>query len=177
MIVIVEGARATGKTYLIERLQKEWSERATIVKQVRGEDPTSDLLAAWSRQLDPSHLYLWDRAHLTEYVMSTLLKRRSESSLHVDTVLLSSWLRQPGTLTIVLFGDPALIRRRLRKRQEADRKQDVPNLAAAFEQWRYVCKTFLPMGGPYMISNPKPTKESYDQMVEAAIENVKRLHT
>ena len=99
MIVILEGPRGTGKTTLCAELVRRLNDDglpAEVHKGQRVGDPIEGMLSTLSEKFSTDRIWVVDRFHLTEWVMSIHLQRRDFVELtrdirHIDTLLDQAW--------------------------------------------------------------------------------------
>lgn len=141
-ILILEGPRCAGKSYIAEFLSSKrgWDH----VKVQRGSDPLDDQINMLGDALDRTDNVVIDRFHLTEYVMSLFLRRRPLAELEIQASFINfelKYLREQFDLDLFVFNpSPLVIEKRLLLRPP-DRKADMPP-GIAHLVWNSVANKF-----------------------------------
>lgn len=147
MIIIIEGPRGSGKTSFVlaaEAVCYVLVPQYEVIKYKaeRGEDPFADMKAEFITQgLDQSSIYIWDRALVTEYVMSNYLKRQPHKVLYDHTKELFDILDSAGAITIQLDPTPEELTKRLAIRNDG-RPYDMGSIEESLAEWRNAHRAF-----------------------------------
>lgn len=136
-VFVVEGPRGAGKTTFCNELihgAQLIGMTAEIWKAQRDEtndpnmSPVIGMRNTFAKQLaneDPDHVYIWDRCHLTEFVMSTHLNRVWPPILYENTIQISQFLKANGIPCLLLMAEDEVILRRVNARTDG-RTMDMP---------------------------------------------------
>lgn len=144
MIIVVDGPRGCGKSSLINYLVEISDGFVRLFKAERSENPFLSMLDSIELFTnDDNIVWIIDRFHLTEYVMSSLLDRGDHETLLKQAKQIHSLLDQHKALVIYLDANDESIRNRLVQR-EGNRQLDVPDLIDALAFWQKVIKEHFP---------------------------------
>lgn len=135
MIIIVDGMRGSGKTTLVTEIVKRLVDREINAVQWKAErtdagSPYDGMMNSIQEfDADPFKVFVLDRFHLTEYVMSTYLQRVPLQELLTTTTVLDSRLSVRHAKCVILDASYDTIDNRMALR-EGTRKLDMPVLNA-----------------------------------------------
>lgn len=121
MIVILEGPRGTGKTTLCSELVnrlKEVGLPAELHKGQRVGDPIEGMISTIHEKFTEDKIWIVDRFHLTEWVMSIHLERRDFVELTRDIRCIDIHLQQVGALGVILDAPDTVIADRVTRRND-----------------------------------------------------------
>lgn len=149
MIVILEGPRGTGKTTLclelVSRLQA-LGLPAELHKGQRIGDPIEGMISTIREKFTEDKIWIVDRFHLTEWVMSIHLERRDFVELTKDIRCIDIYLHQAGALGVILDAPDVVIADRVVRRNDGrgfemplERSRKLWEAAAALSGFMSVC--------------------------------------
>lgn len=134
-MLILEGMRGSGKTTACLKILEKFKSAgvdAEIFKgtRIEGVSPNEGMLAT-IKEMDsnPLKVYILDRFHLTEYVMSSYLQRRDSVELLIQTKKLDLMLRDRSAKCVIFDATYDTIDLRMAER-DGTRKLDMPVLNA-----------------------------------------------
>lgn len=135
MLLIIEGMRGSGKTTLCQQLLDDCLKAGLKAEKFKGErsdteSPFDGMLKAIKQfDLNPDTVFILDRFHLTEYVMSTYLQRVETITLLTQIKTLDAYLSARSAKCVILDASYDTIDNRMSLRDER-RKLDMPVLNA-----------------------------------------------
>lgn len=122
-MIVVEGPRGSGKTTLVAQLVPAL-QAAGVNAIARKESrtavpPTHAMLELIDMVLEtPDTLFVFDRFHLTELVMSFMLHRRPIRDLVGETVMIDSALDALAAHRVLLLANPEILDQRVQQRAD-----------------------------------------------------------
>lgn len=143
MIAIFEGPQAAGKTTLIHSISAELLARdvpSEIWKVPRGSFPIRDMKETLAeRKLDESKVWLVDRFHMSEWVISYATKRvwnSDEEWQEYEAFLkeIDNEMKELGTMIIFVMVSPHVARKRL---DDLGKDDVVGGVEEADRYWRW----------------------------------------
>lgn len=150
-IIIIEGRRGVGKTTMCSELHGKLTSMgidARLWKSERTDNPTLDMAHSIAEMiLEPDVVFILDRFHLTEFVLSAELGRRKLGALINDTFYISRILRNQRALVFLLTAADEDVTLRLSERRQEDRaKSEFDSQADEQAVWLAAFELF---GGPH----------------------------
>lgn len=151
-ILIIDGMRGSGKTTMCQKLLERFHQDgldAVVFKgeRIEGVSPHEGMILQIEEfDKNPGRIFILDRFHLTEYVMSTYLQRIELGPLLMQTKKLDVALFARGAKCVLLDASYDTIDLRMSAR-EGTRKLDMPvlnakNLWAEAQALSRIAKTF-----------------------------------
>lgn len=144
-VLIVEGRRGVGKTTFITSLAKRMDGECQIVlfKSARTAHPTIDMISTINEMASrQDELFILDRFHLTEFVLSAQLQRRPFGQLVSDTMYISSQLVNLQAIVVNMTAADETVKRRLAERSDGRQHSEFDDVRQEVAVWNMAFKAF-----------------------------------
>lgn len=145
MILIVEGARCSGKTTIAKAVVfnlRKLGLNAEYKKFERASDPIAHMKEKIKElSVDANTAYVVDRFHLTEFVMSIALERLTPSILKRKIQTIDNMLGSAQASVVVLTASQAIMRKRVVERNDG-RGFEAGSLELCENLWEDAAKLF-----------------------------------
>lgn len=172
MILIVEGPRGSGKSTLCGQLAafKIPGMQMELCKFDRTDDPHGHMSDEFTKQgADRSTIYIWDRALVTEYIMSLHTGRRLANEVMMSTAALFALLYASHSLILHISIDSKELERRFNGRNDG-REFDMDTFEDAAAMWAVAGLAFRQAYPHYVLVDANWTRFDVHALVRAHVD-------
>lgn len=148
MLIILEGARNSGKTTVARMIKEAVGPTAYLLKFERTTRPAPPvfmidfLTKNYLALVDSRSVAILDRFHLTEFVMRSLDGKVEMDVLMTTTHMIDYALKNIGAVTYILEADQSVRSTRLKMRDLDHNKNEWPDLKELDGAWAIAKKNF-----------------------------------